>query len=115
MYGVSKHYSEPDYCTKKQTKSLFIFKVNNNKAPGSIWQLTDRPWPSHRVSSRLPATLSQEPQHRSRGLKRADFRGSVRTGRTPRSQQSLTTDQKRETMATGGNSAARRSEYEAGV
>ncbi len=42
MYGVSKHYSEPDYCTKKQTKSLFIFKVNNNKAPGSIWQLTDR-------------------------------------------------------------------------
>lgn len=52
-----------------------------------------------RIVSRLPANLSQEPQHRSRGLKRADFRGSVWTGRTPRSQQSLTADQKRETMA----------------
>ncbi len=48
---------------KKQTKSLFIFKVNNNKAPGSIWQLTDRPWPLHRLICQRISARSHNTVH----------------------------------------------------
>lgn len=51
------------------------------------------------IVSRLPVKLSQEPQQCLRGLKRADFRGSVwtrRTGRAPRSQRGMTADRERE-------------------
>lgn len=75
------------------------------------------------IVSHLPVKLSQEPQQCLRGLKRADFRGSVwtrRTGRAPRSQRGLTADQEREKQWSGrsdrrGDSALGWSEYTAGV
>lgn len=72
-----------------------------------------------RIVSHLPANLSQEPQHRVRGLKRADFRGSVWTGEAL-AHNKVRPPTKREKQWPGRsdrrrNSALGWSEYAAGV